>query len=132
MSKAVTITRSLVGITGGIQLLLGLFFWFGGLLQLTPLHMGIGLVFVLSLATLAILSWIGGGSRLLSVVTLVWCLVLPGLGYAQAQILPGPNHWIIRVLHLLTGIVGMAFAGIMTKGLVARARLVTGEQRVTA
>jgi len=127
MSKAVKITRSLIGITGVIQLLLGLFFWFGGLLQLTPLHMGIGLIFVLSLATLAILSWAGGGSPVLSIVTLVWCVVIPALGYSQAQIMPGPNHWIIRVLHLLTAIIGMGLAGAMTKGLMARGRLITGK-----
>jgi hypothetical protein len=132
MSKGVMVTRSLIGITGVIQLLLGIFFWFGGLLQLTPLHMGIGIVFVLSLATLAIQNWTGGGSRLLSVVTVVWCVVLPALGYSQAQILPGASHWIIRVLHLVTGIVGMGLAGIMTKGLMARGRLVPGGQRVTA
>src|SRR5262245_46480710 len=107
MSKAIQITRGLVGLLGLTQLVLGVFFWAGHLQQLIPLHMVLGVAFVLGLWTIAILSWAAGGSRPLAVVALLWGLVIVAFGMTQAQILPGPYHWVIRVLHLAVGIAGM-------------------------
>jgi uncharacterized membrane protein YczE len=120
MHKAIKITRGLVGILGVSLVLLGVTFWTGHLGTLVPLHMGLGIAFVVGLWTLAILCWIAGGPAPLSVATLLWGLVIPAFGYAQYQLLPGPNHWVIRVLHLAIGVAGMGLAGALSKNALAR------------
>lgn len=37
-------------------------------------------------------------------------MIIPVLGMRQAQILPGPLHWIIQALHLAVGIIAMVLA----------------------
>ena len=111
MSIAIKVTRGLVGITGIIQLVLGVLFWTGHAMALVPLHMILGSVFVLALWTLAVLAARAGAPVGLVATTLVWGLLLPALGMGQMQLLPGPGHWVIRVAHLLMGLVAMGLAG---------------------
>jgi len=111
MSTAIKVTRGLVGITGLIQLALGVLFWTGHAMALVTLHMILGSVFVLALWTLAVLAARAGAPAGLVATTLVWGLLLPVLGMTQMQILPGPGHWVIRVAHLLMGVVAMGMAG---------------------
>jgi|SRR5262245_11991925 len=115
MKKAISIVRGVVGITGILQLILGIVFWTGHLKQLIPVHMGIGIVFVLSLWTLAALGLRAGAPLGLAVAAWVWGLVIALLGMNQMSILPGPLHWIIKVTHLLTAMIGMGMAGAIQK-----------------
>lgn len=115
MRTAIRITRGLVGFTGALQVILGLLFWTGHARGLVSTHMVIGLVFVLSLLTLAVLCAIAGAPAGLVAATLLWGLMIPVFGMAQIVLLPGPNHWIVRAAHLLTGIVGMAMAGMLMR-----------------
>ena len=108
----------LVGITGLFQIVLGLFFWTGVAQALIPLHMVVGIVFVLSLWTIAGLAIKARAPMGPVVLAFAWGAVVIAFGVTQAQLLPGPNHWIIRVLHLLVGLGAMAQAG----GLARRIR----------
>jgi len=114
MKVAITVTRGLVGITGLVQVVLGILFWTGHAMALIQLHMIVGLVFVLVLMTLAVLGARAGAPPGLVVAALVWGLVIVALGMSQARILPGPGHWIVRVVHLLTGLAGVGLAGALS------------------
>ena len=104
MQTTLTIARMLVRITGVLQLILGLFLWGGVALGLIPLHMLLGLVFVLSLWLLAAVASQAGvpigmtaGAALIGLITLI-------LGLVQDSLLPGNAHWVIQVIHLLLGL----------------------------
>jgi hypothetical protein len=109
MRTAALVAGRVVGITGLIQIVLGVLFWTGTALALIPLHMGLGYVFVLAMWALAAM---GFRARIpaRSAVTLAWSLVVVTLGIGQMQIFPGAAHWVIRVLHLLVGLSAMGLA----------------------
>ncbi|MGH7869174.1 MAG: hypothetical protein ACREP9_16455 [Candidatus Dormibacteraceae bacterium] len=92
-----------------IALLLGLSLWSGHLLQLISLHMLLGLIIAVLVATLAIAA---GRRRLwgLLVAGLVVAVLLPIVGLNQTTWLPGPNHWLVELFHLLLGVVAIAIA----------------------
>jgi len=115
MNKAIAIVRGVVGITGILQLILGVVFWTGHLKQLIPFHMGIGILFVLALWTLAILTARAGAPLGLAIAAFVWGLVIALFGMNQMSILPGPWHWTIKVVHLFTAVVGIRMAGTLQK-----------------
>jgi len=122
MKTAIMVTRGAVSITGLTQIVMGVLFWTGHAMALVPAHMVIGFVFVLGLWTLAVLAARAGAPRGLVAFALVWGLVVPAFGFAQLQLLPGPLHWIIRVVHLLIGMVAMGLADALFK----RSRASTG------
>ena len=107
MKTAIMVTRGLVGITGLIQLALGIVFWTGHARGLTGFHMITGVVFVLALWTLAGLGARAGAPVGLVVTAFVWGLVLPLFGMVQMRLLVGPSHWVIQTVHMLTAIVAM-------------------------
>ena len=100
-------------ISGIVLVVLGLLFWTGRALPLVPLHMGLGVVLVLALWAQAALSARAGAPAALIVFAIAWGVVMPVFGMTQAGILPGPYHWIIRVLHLAVGIVGMRLVEVL-------------------
>src|SRR5262249_42096646 len=99
-----------------ILLVLGLLFWTGNATTLIPLHMLLGVTLVLLLWTLAILGVIARVNPGLIAVVFVWSLIVPILGVTQTQLLPGPAHWLIRLLHLLVGLVAIVLADTLGKG----------------
>lgn len=113
MNTAIRVTRGVVGITGLIQLALGIVFWTGHLKNLIPFHMLNGVLFVLALWTLAGLTARAGAPIGLVVTTFVWGLVLPAFGMMHMSLLPGPWHWVIRTVHLLTGLVAMRLGDLL-------------------
>ena len=115
MRMAIKLVRGLLGITGIVQLFLGVVFWSGHWKTLIPFHMINGLVFVGALWTLAALTARAGAPAPLVVTAFAWGLVLPAFGMAQMRILPGPAHWVVQVAHLLTGIVAMGLGGALEK-----------------
>jgi len=123
MSAWDRVVRGIIGVTGGLQVLLGAVFWTGHALTLVPLHMVLGFVFVLALLALAVRSALAGAGWRISGLAAACAVVVLVFGMTQARILPGPYHWVIRVLHLLVGIAAMGFAGRLTQALGrARAR----------
>jgi hypothetical protein len=104
------------------QIVLGLLFWSGHAQNLIPVHMLVGIVFVLSLWTVAALAVRAGVSGGLIALTFVWGVVVLLLGIAQAPLFPGPNHWIVRVLHLLVGLAAMGQASGLVRRIGAQSR----------
>jgi hypothetical protein len=105
------VLQVIVRATGGFQILLGALLWVGFLQQLTTLHMVVGLVFVLAVWVLAARAFAAGAGRALSAVAILWGVIVVALGMTQAQILPGPSHWVVRVAHLVVGVIAMGLAG---------------------
>lgn len=104
MKITTTIFQMLARVTGLIQIVLGMLFWTGNLLNLIPLHMLDGILFVLCLWTLAILGARAGVNPGVVALALVWGLIVVVLGVTQARLLPGDLHWTVQVLHLLVGL----------------------------
>jgi hypothetical protein len=120
MKMAMTIALSVLRITGLIQIVLGLLFWTNNAFALIPVHIVSGFVLVLALWALAILAALAGVSRGAVVLALVWGLIVPVFGLTQSQLLPGPAHWVIEVLHLLVGLAAIGLGA----GLAGRIRQV--------
>jgi hypothetical protein len=104
------VLRRTIQITGVAQVVLGIAFWTGHALSLIPVHMWVGILFVLAIWILALRAGLAGAGRGLTVAGFVYGLFVIAFGMAQAQVLPGPNHWIIRVLHLAAGFGAMGLA----------------------
>jgi hypothetical protein len=113
MTGFIVVVRALFGILGILLLLIGVAVWTGHALSLIPLHMALGLALVALLWVLAALALRARAAGWLVVLALVWGAFLAAFGYAQLGLLPGTNHWIVRVAHLLVGIVGMGLGGIL-------------------
>jgi hypothetical protein len=110
MQTATIVAQWVVRLTGMTQVGLGLLFWTNRALTLVPVHMAIGLTFVLAVWTLAGLAARAGVGRGLVLLAALWGIVVLGLGITQRRLLPGPEHWVVEVLHFLVGIAAMALA----------------------
>lgn len=109
MKSIVLIARALISLFGIALLVLGILFWTGHALSLVSAHaMVLGPLFVISLWLVAILGFLTPGSRGFALLVLVWSLIVPAVGVTQLSLLPGANHWVIQVIHLLVGLIAMA------------------------
>jgi len=79
---ATTIVRTLIRLTGLVQIVLGVLFWTGNARGLIPLHMLVGFVLVLSLWVMAALAARAGVQPGLVALAAVWGLVVGGRGGA--------------------------------------------------
>jgi hypothetical protein len=103
-----------------VQLALGLAFWTGNLLALVPAHMLNGLLFTLLFeAQAGLAAWAGVSWRLV-LLSVAWGLLVPWLGVTQTALLPGDLHWLVRVVHLLVGLVAIGLAQRLARGAQAR------------
>lgn len=107
MKSIVLIARLLISLFGIALVVLGILFWSGHALSLLQLHMTLGALFVLCLWVLGAIGLMGRGTRGLAVGVLVWSLVVPALGVTQVTLLPGSDHWVVQVAHLLVGLIAM-------------------------
>lgn len=103
----------LVGLTGLIQIVLGLLFWTGHADALVKVHIAIGLILVFSLWGLAGLAARAGVTPGLVWLAAIWGLIVPVLGLTQTRLLPGGTHWVIQVLHLLVGLAAIGLGQIL-------------------
>jgi hypothetical protein len=110
MRALITTAQVLVRLTGFTLIVLGTLFWTGHALTLIPLHMQVGLIFVISLWALAAMAARAGAPVGLAGVTFAWGLVVPVLGMLQDRLLLGSAHWMIKTLHLLVGLGAMGLA----------------------
>jgi hypothetical protein len=121
--RALLIARIALRVTGVILIVMGVLFWTGHALPLMPAHMVIGLLFVVSLwAVAAIGARQRVGFALVSRVA-IWGALIVWFGMMQTQLLVGPSHWLIRVLHLVVGLIGLGLA----ETIVARVRRADGK-----
>ena len=109
----------IVRVSGTMQLLLGILFWSGHAYQYLPLHIANGIVIVLTLWTAAVVALIARTRRGLAVFGLLWGLALPAFGMAQATLLLGSRHWIVRVTHLVMGLAAMGIVGTLGQAVLA-------------
>ena len=107
VKSIVLIARLLISLFGITLVVLGILFWTGHALSLLRLHMMIGGLFVICLWVLAVLGFIGSGTRGFAFLVLVWSLIVPALGVSQLSLMPGSGHWVIQAVHLLVGIIAM-------------------------
>ena len=89
-----------------LTLILGILLWTGNAADsLVLVHMGLGILVVLSLWTLGLAQALTkGGSSCLAIGTVVLGLILAASGGTQDEILTGSLHWVIQVIHLLLGL----------------------------
>ena len=130
MRTAALVTRWVVRLGGLVQILLGVAFWSGHALSLIPVHMLIGLLVSIGLGVLAVLASRTGARPAVTVVGVAWALVLPAFGVMHVGLLPGPWHWVIRILHLALGLGALGFADRLgeqvLRGVATRGSSVTG------
>lgn len=86
-----------------LALILGILFWTGNAADsLIPVHIGLGILVVLSLWTLGFAQALTkGGSWGLAIGAVVLGIIIAAFGGAQAEILTGSLHWVIQGIHLL-------------------------------
>jgi hypothetical protein len=119
MRTVAGISLWIVRIAGTLQLVLGALFWTGHAYTFLPLHIISGASIVLTLWVVAVLALITRTHRGLAMFGLLWGLALPAFGMAQAAVLVGSMHWIVRVVHLLMGLAAMALAGMLGQAILA-------------
>ena len=119
MQLATSIAQWLVRLTGITQIALGVLLWSGRGFQLLPLHMAVGMLFVIGLWVLAGLAKSAGLGMRWVAGAVIWGIVIPAFGMAQTQLLPGPAHWVVRVVHLLIGIAAMVIAALLARYIAA-------------
>lgn len=110
MKTATTILQMLVRLTGLIQIVMGVLIWTGNGGSLIQSHMFIGIALVLSLWAIALLGIRAGVPIWLVAAALVWGVITVVFGMTQSRLLPGSFHWVIRVLHLVVGLVAMGLS----------------------
>lgn len=108
MRLATTVVQWLVRAGGLVQLVLGALFWTENQLQLVPVHMTIGMVVVLGLWVMAGLAAFARVDLRLVALAAVWGVLTIWLGMNQTTLLVGDLHWLIRVVHLLVGVLAIA------------------------
>lgn len=118
MRATATLCIWIMRVAGTLQLLLGALFWTGHAYSFLPLHIVSGVVIVLTLWTVAVMALVVGTHRGLTLFGLLWGLALPAFGMVQASVLVGSMHWIIRVLHLVMGLVAMGVAGTLGQAIL--------------
>ncbi|MGI5130970.1 hypothetical protein ACQEVB_29485 [Pseudonocardia sp. CA-107938] len=129
MRSATLVIVWIVRIAGIVQILLGLSIWIGIGSNLYSIHIGNGLLIVIGLWLLALLALVARGRAGLAGFALVWGLALPAFGMVQADILVGSFHWLVRVLHLLMGLIALATADALAKHVLTRAGAGTVSRR---
>ncbi|AZI44873.1 hypothetical protein EHF33_18330 (plasmid) [Deinococcus psychrotolerans] len=122
MKTPITVLRWIVRIAGVAALGMGLIFWGGSGYALLSAHQGLGYLVSLGLLLLAILGFRQGVAPGLLITAIIWSLVVPAIGSMQLKLLPGDQHWVIQVFHLLLGVGAIAFSEIIA-GRALRSRV---------
>lgn len=110
MKVIVVTTRVILTLLGIALIVLGVLFWTGRMLQLLPLHVMLGGIFVLCMWLLSGLALFARRGQALAAVVFVWGLIVPFVGEEQLRVFPGQFHWVVQVIHLLVGIIAIGLA----------------------
>jgi len=106
-----------VRLFGAILIVLGILFWQGNALQLVNTHMLLGVLFVLALWTLSGIGAATHQSGGLVATGFIWGIIVLALGMTQQSLMQGSAHWVIRVLHLLVGLIAMGIGERLAGGI---------------
>jgi hypothetical protein len=85
-------------------LIIGVALWMGQGYSLVRLHMWLGFIITFVLLALVVVALLARMKPALPLITVLWAVALPVIGIAQLRIMPGPNHWLIRVIHVILGL----------------------------
>lgn len=95
---------------------------------LKSIHVIVGVVFVFCLWAIAAMAMGSGARRPLAIVTVLWGFVMIVFGLAQGKLLAS-DHWIIDVLHILAGIIGLGLGEVLG---AATARRISSSSATTS
>jgi uncharacterized membrane protein YczE len=107
MQTLTVVFRGLISVLGLALIVLGALFWDQQALTLVPLHMLLGVLFVLCLWGLVAVGFIARLRAPLPLLVLVWSLIVPVFGVAQTRLLAGPHRLLVETAHLLVGLIAM-------------------------
>jgi hypothetical protein len=107
MLRKVRIVQLTLRLTGLLLIVMGVLIWTGNGDALVQAHMGLGLLFVLALWSLAALGFRARVSVGLSIRAAVWGIVVLWLGMIQGQLWLGQQHVYVRVAHLAVGLIAI-------------------------
>jgi hypothetical protein len=105
LSMVIRIASAVLTLAGLLALISGLLFWTGTALNLMPLHMLLGFLAVGALWVIGFAQASAqGGSWTVAGVTLIVGVVMIVIGMMQSSLMVGGFHWIIRVIHVVLGL----------------------------
>lgn len=107
MRRATMICLWTLRLAGATQLVLGGLLWFAPRAAYVPFHLGVGMLVVLSVLLLAAVALRAGVRWPLPTLTIVWVLGLVAFAFPHVRLLPGPLHWIVRLVHLSMGVIAI-------------------------
>jgi len=94
-----------LSLAGLLALILGLLFWTGSALNLVSLHMLLGFLAVGALWIIGVAQAFGhSASWIIALVSIIVGGLMLFLGLTQSSLMMGEFHWVIRVIHLLLGL----------------------------
>jgi len=94
---------------------IGVALWGGHAYNYLQLHMWIGFIITFALLALVALALLSRMRPILPLLALVWAVLLPAIGIGQLKMMPGANHWVMRVLHLIIGVGAIGFGEVLSK-----------------
>ena len=106
------ILQIIVGLAGLCALVLGLVIWIVNI-DLTDIHMLVGLFVTLGLLVMSIIALTARGLRIWGTVGIVYAIVVLIFGVSQSTMLVGHLHWLIQMLHMLVGIGAIVLTGFL-------------------
>lgn len=123
MSATINVLRWILRLAFIGSFILGFVLWSGHGYQYLRLHMILGFTITILLLLFVIVALVSRVRPALPLITLLWAVALPFLGIAQLRMMPGPNHWIIRVVHLILGLGAIAFGESLSKRILLAQRV---------
>jgi uncharacterized membrane protein len=122
----IRIASVVLTLAGLLALISGLLFWTGTTLNLMPLHMLLGFLAVGALWVIGFAqAFSQGGGWIIAGCALIVGALMIVIGMTQSSLLVGEFHWIIRVIHLVLGLLTIGI------GHMAAARSHRGRARGT-
>ena len=95
---------------------LGVLFWTGNAFELRQVHMTLGILVVLALWAVAFAHGIATPARAgLAAGAVLVGVLLALVGMTQERVLPGTQHWIIQVVHLVLALTAVALGELIAR-----------------
>lgn len=122
MNLSIVLLRWVIRLAGLAGLVLGIVIWSGSGYRYLQSHIWLGFIVTFSLLLLVLFALLSRVRPALPLLGLAWAVLLPVIGIAQLRIVLGPNHWTVRVLHLILGIGAIGFGEVLAKRALLRNR----------
>ena len=104
-AMVIRVTSLVLSLAGLLALILGLLFWFGVALQFVSLHMLLGLLTVAALWVIGVAQGLAGdGSWIFALAAIIVGAATLLLGLVQSSLMVGELHWVVRIIHLILGL----------------------------